>query len=165
VVFAANRPPPLEWPPARGVTLLLVGLGIGLVFVALGWSAPNRPAVRALLGLAVAAWGLAVGFLGCFLLYAWALTDHVVAHRNENIFLCAPWAVALAVLGVGVAFGSRRFTLGALRVAVASLLLALAGWGLKAHPAFHQHNAALIALLLPPWFGMAIGLLHARHGS
>ena len=165
VLFAANRPPPLEWPPARGVTLLLVGLGIGLVFVALGWSAPHRRPVRALLGLAVAAWGLVVGFLGCFLVYAWALTDHVVAHRNENIFLCAPWAVALAVLGVGVAFGSRRFTLGALRVAVASLLLALAGWGLKAHPAFHQHNAALIALLLPPWFGMAIGLLHARHGS
>ncbi|HEX4405530.1 MAG TPA: DUF4105 domain-containing protein [Polyangia bacterium] len=165
VLFAANRPPPLEWPPARGVTLLLVGLGIGLVFVALGWSAPNRPAVRALLGLTVAVWGLVVGFLGCFLLYAWALTDHVVTHRNENILLCAPWAVALAVLGVGVAFGSRRLTLGALRVAVASLLLALAGWGLKAHPAFHQHNAALIALLLPPWFGMAIGLLHARHGS
>jgi hypothetical protein len=41
----------------------------------------------------------------------------------------------------------------------------LLGWGLKAHPAFHQHNAALIALLLPPWFGMSIGLLHARHGS
>jgi hypothetical protein len=45
------------------------------------------------------------------------------------------------------------------------MLLALLGWGLKAHPAFHQHNAALIALLFPPWVGMSIGLLHARHGS
>ena len=163
--FAANRPPPLERPPARFVSLLLVGLGIGLLFIALGWAAPHRPAVRALLGLFVAVWGLATGFVGCFLVYAWAFTDHVVAHRNENIFLCAPWAVALLVLGVGVALGWRRATLNALRVAVASLLLALLGWALKAHPAFHQHNAALIALLLPPWFGMSIGLLHARHGG
>jgi hypothetical protein len=164
-VFVAARPPAFERPPARFVTLLLVGLGIALMFVALGWAAPFRPVVRVLLGVLVAVWGLATGFVGCFLLYAWTLTDHVVAHRNENIFLCAPWAVALLGLGLGVAFGSRRATLGALRVAVASLLLALLGWGLKAHPAFHQHNAALIALLVPPWFGMSMGLLHARHGS
>jgi hypothetical protein len=162
--FAANRPPPPELPPARFLPLLLVGLGIGLVFVALGWAAPTRPPVRVVLGLAVSLWGLLVGFIGCFLVYAWTMTDHVVAHRNENIFLCAPWAVALLVLGVGVALGWRGATRNALRVAVASLLLGLLGWGLKAHPAFHQHNASLIALLLPPWFGMAIGLLHAKHG-
>jgi hypothetical protein len=163
--FAAARPAPLEQPPARFVALLLVGLGIALVFVALGWAAPHRPAVRALLGLLVAVWGLAVGFVGCFLVYAWTMTDHVVAHRNENIFQCAPWAVSLIVLGVGVALGWRRATLAALRVAVAALLFGLLGWALKAHPAFHQHNAELIALLLPPWFGMSIGLLHTRHGS
>jgi hypothetical protein len=162
-VFAANRPPPLERPPARFVSLLLVGRALGLVFVALGWAAPHRKALRALLGVAVAVWGLLVGFVGCFLVYAWVATDHVVTHRNENIFQCAPWAVVLLVLGLGVAFGSRRATVGALRVAVASLLLALVGWGLKADPAFAQHNASLIALLLPPWFGMSIGLLHARH--
>ena len=163
--FAASRPPPLERPPARFVSLLLVGLGIGLLFLALGWAAPHRPVVRALFGVVVAVWGLAVGFVGCFLVYAWAFTDHVVAHRNENIFLCAPWAVVLLGLGVGVALGWRRATLAALRVAVAAMLFALLGWGLKAHPAFHQHNAALIALLLPPWIGMSIGLLHARHGG
>ena len=162
-VFAANRPPPLDQPPARFVSMLLAGLGIALVFVALGWGAPGRPFVRALLGVAVARGGTLVGFIGCFLVYAWTFTDHVVAHRNENIFLCAPRALALLVLGLGVSFGSRGATLAALRVAVASLLLALIGWGLKAHPAFHQHNAALIALLLPPWVGMSIGLLHARH--
>jgi hypothetical protein len=161
--FAALRPPPLERPPARFVSLLLAGLGVALVFVALGW-ASHRPVARALLGAAVAGWGLAVGFVGCFLVYAWAFTDHVVSHRNENIFLCAPWAVALLVLGVGVAVGSRRANVWALRVAVVSLLFALLGWGLKAHPAFHQHNAALMALLLPPWFGMSIALLHTRHG-
>jgi len=163
--FTAERPPPLERPPARFVPLLLVGLGIALVFVALGWAAPHRPPVRALFGIVVAAWGLLVGFIGCFLVYTWTMTDHVVAHRNENIFQCAPWSVSLAVLGVGVALGWRRATLNALRVAVAALLFAVLGWGLKAFPPFHQHNAELIALLLPPWFGMAIGLLHTRHGS
>ena len=163
--MAIGRPPPLEVPPSRGVTLLLVGLSIGLLFVTLGWASPHRPVARALFGLSIAAWSLVVGFIGCFLLYAWIFTDHVVTHRNENIFQCAPWGLALGVLGVGVAFGSRRATLKALRVAVAALLFALLGWGLKAHPAFHQHNASLIALLLPPWLGMSIGLLHARHGS
>jgi hypothetical protein len=164
-VALANRRPPLQDPPARFVSMLLVGLAIGLVFVALGWATPHRPAVRAVFGVAVALWSLAVGFVGCFLLYTWGFTDHVVAHRNENIFLCAPWGLVLGAFGFGVAFGSRRATLTALRLCVAALLLALLGWGLKAHPAFHQHNAALIALLLPPWFGMAVGLLHARHGS
>jgi hypothetical protein len=156
---------PRHDPPARFVSLLLVGLGIGLLFIALGWATPHRPAVRAFFGATVALWSLAVGFIGCFLLYTWGFTDHVVAHRNENIFQCAPWGIVLAGFGVGVAFGSRRATLTALRLSVAALLLGLLGWGLKASPAFHQHNAELIALLLPPWFGMSVGLLHARHGS
>jgi hypothetical protein len=163
-LFAANRPPPLDRPPARFVTMLLIGLAIALLFIAVGWAA-HRTAARAMLGLLISAWGTAAGFVGCFLVYAWGFTDHVVAHRNENIFLCAPWAVALLALGMGVAFGSRRATALALRVAVASLLLALAGWAFKAVPVFHQQNASLIALLLPPWFGMSIALLHARHTS
>jgi hypothetical protein len=165
LLATASRPPPRQDPPARFVSLLLVGLAIGLVFVALGWATPHRPAVRAVFGVTVALWSLVVGFIGCFLVYTWGFTDHVVAHRNENIFLCAPWGIVLAGFGFGVAFGSRRAALTALRLSVAALLFALLGWGLKASPAFHQHNAELIALLLPPWFGMSVGLLHARHGS
>jgi hypothetical protein len=165
MLSTANRPPPRQDPPSRFVSMLLVGLAIGLLFVALGWATPHRPGVRAAFGVTVALYSLVVGFIGCFLLYTWGFTDHVVAHRNENIFLCAPWGLVLGGLGFGVAFGSRRATLAALRLSVAALLLGLLGWGLKASPAFHQHNAELIALLLPPWFGMSVGLLHARHGS
>ncbi|MDB4980313.1 MAG: uncharacterized protein JWM82_1065 [Myxococcales bacterium] len=164
-IFRASRPDPLHVPPSRFVTMLLMGLGLGVVFLALGWAAPLRKLARVTLGILVALWGLVVGFVGCFLVYVWAFTDHVVAHRNENIFLCAPWALALVVLGLGVAFGSRRAALAALRVSVAALLLALLGWALKALPPFHQHNAALIALFVPPWIGLAAGLLHARHGA
>jgi hypothetical protein len=164
-IFRANRPDPLHAPPSRLVTMLLLGLGLGVVFLALGWAAPLHKLARVSFGILLAAWGLVVGFVGCFLLYIWGFTDHVVAHRNENIFQCAPWALALVVLGLGVALGSRRAALAALRVSVAALLLALLGWALKAVPAFHQHNAAVIALFLPPWFGLAAGLLHARHGA
>jgi hypothetical protein len=164
-LFQARRAPPLGAPPSRGVTLLLAGLGLALVFISLGWAAPERPLVRALFGLLVAAWGLVVGFLGCFLVFVWLFTDHVVAHRNENILLCAPWALLLGLLGFGVAMGRPGATTKALHVAVAGLLLALAGWGLKAHPAFHQNNAALIGLFLPPWLGISAGLLHTRHGT
>jgi hypothetical protein len=164
-IFRPNRPDPLHTPPSRLVTMLLLGLGLGVVFLALGWAAPLHKLARATFGILLSAWGLVVGFVGCFLLYVWGFTDHVVAHRNENIFLCAPWALALVVLGLGVAFGSRRAALAALRVTVAALLLALLGWALKAVPAFHQHNAPLIALFVPPWLGLAAGLLHARHGA
>jgi Domain of unknown function (DUF4105) len=164
-IFRANRPDPLHTPPSRVVTMLLVGLALGVAFLALGWAAPLHKLARVTLGLLMAGWGLLVGFIGCFLIYVWAFTDHVVAHRNENLFLCAPWALALVVLGLGVAFGSRRAALAALRVTVSALLLALLGWAFKAVPVVHQHNAALIALFLPPWFGLAAGLLHARHGA
>jgi hypothetical protein len=164
-LFTANRPPPLDRPPVRFVTMLLIGLAIALLFVAVGWAA-HRTAARALLGLLVSAWGAAAGFVGGFLVYVWAFTDHVVAHRNENIFQCAPWAVILLPLGLGVAFGSRRAAVLALRVAVATLLFALLGWAFKAVPVpLHQQNASLIALLLPPWFGMSIALLHVKHNE
>jgi hypothetical protein len=164
VVFTPRRAPPREQPPARGVSFGLAGLGIGLLFLAIGWASSNRPAVRAGFGVLVAMWGLVTGFVGCFLCFAWFFTDHVVTHHNENIMLFAPWALALAVLGIGVALGRPGATLTALRVTVAALLFAIAAWILKVHPAFHQHNAALIALMLPPWFGLSIGLLHVRHG-
>ena len=68
-----------------------------------------------------ALWGLVVGFIGCFLVYAWVFTDHVVAHRNQNILLCAPWAIALVVLGVGVAIGRPGATRKAFALAAAAL--------------------------------------------
>jgi len=77
------------------------------VFLALGCRRRRSRLVRVLFGLVVVAWGLVVGIIGCFLLYAWLFTDHVVTHRNENIFLCAPWALALVVLAWACPSGRR----------------------------------------------------------
>jgi hypothetical protein len=157
-----TRPEPPELPPARGVSFLLSGLALGLVFTALGWGAPGRTLVRVTLGLLIVAWGLAVGVVGCFLAYLWAFTDHVVAHRNENILLCAPWTLLLAFLGFGVAAGSAGATRKTLWLVFAALLAAFGGWALKLDPAFRQHNGELIAFFLPAWLGLALGLAHLR---
>jgi hypothetical protein len=162
VLFHPRRAPPPEVPPARGVSFLLTGLALGLLFTALGWAAPGRTLVRVLLGLLIVLWGVVVGFLGCFLVYAWAFTDHVVAHRNENILLCAPWTIALGVLGFGVAAGLPGATRKTLWFVFAALLAAIAGWALKLDPAFRQRNGELIAFFLPAWFGLAVGLAHLR---
>jgi hypothetical protein len=94
-------------------------------------------------------------------------TDHVVAHRNQNILLSAPWALAHVVLGVGVALGRP----GAIRK---SFVLAAAALGavaiaclLKVGFVAHQQNGRLIAFFLPAWIGLtaALWLLRRATGS
>jgi hypothetical protein len=106
----------------------------------------------------LAAWGLAAGFVGGFLVYAWALTDHVVAHRNQNILLFAPWAIALTVLGPGVALGWPRATRAARVVATAAFAAAVAAFLLKLGVARHQENERLLAFALPVWLGVRASL-------
>jgi hypothetical protein len=162
LVFQPQRAPPLEYPPARGVSFLLAGLGLGLLLTGLGWLTPGRPFVRALFGGLIALWGLVAGFVGCFLIFVWFFTDHVVAHRNENILQLAPWALALAVLGLGVAGGSYTATRRALPLAVSALVFAVVGLMFKVHPAFHQSNWRLIAFAIPVWVGISLGLMHVK---
>jgi hypothetical protein len=158
VLFRAKRPPPLEQPPERSVTLLLAGLGIALLFVALGGVAASLSLVRFLFGVIVAGWGLVVGLVGCVLLLVWAGTDHQVAFRNQNIWLCAPFALGLFVLGWGVAFGMIGATRKAFFVVAGAALLSLVGALLHLAKVSTQDNAPLIALLVPSWIGLAIGL-------
>jgi len=161
-VFAAeHRPPPLETPPARARSFLVAGSSVGLLFLLLGWAATRpqlataaRIVLRALFGLLLAAWGLVTGFVGCFLVYAWALTDHVVAHHNQNILLFAPWALALVVLGIGIAFGKPWAGRGARTVAFAALAAAIAAALLKVGIVRHQENDRLLSFSLPAWLGI-----------
>jgi len=168
-LFAAHRAPPLETPPARTGSCFLAGSIVGLLFFLLGRAltrpylgTPVRLFLRALFGLLMAAWGLVTGFVGCFLVYVWALTDHVVAHHNQNILLFAPWALALVVMGLGVAVGRPWAARGARAVALAALAAAIAAVLLKIGLVRHQENERLLALALPSWLGLYATLaLHA----
>ena len=160
-LFPAQRPPPLETPPARGRLFLLAGTALGLLFFLLGWGAtrprvarPARLALRALLGLLLSVFGLLVGFVGCFLVYVWTCTDHVVAHHNQNILLFAPWAIALAVVGIGVTFGRPWSGRAARAIALTALAGAIAAALLKIGIVRHQENERLLSFALPAWLGI-----------
>jgi hypothetical protein len=117
------------------------------------------------MGILTTLWGLAVGFVGCFLVYVWAFTDHVVAHRNQNILLCAPWAIALFVLGIGVAMGRPGATRKAFALSVAALGAVLLACALKVGIVAHQENGRLIAFFLPAWVGVTAALLLLRYAT
>ncbi len=162
-LFHAKRAPPLEQPPERAVTMLLAGIAASLFFFAFGGLArrPRRGALSCSASV-ISIWGLVVGFIGCFLLLIWVGTDHQVAYRNQNIFQCAPFAIALAVLGWGVAFGMHGATRKALIIAVAAAALSVVGALLRVSMISHQDNGPLIAFLVPAWVGIAAGLYNIR---
>ncbi len=165
ILFQADRPPPLAEPPAFGMRFCGAGILVGLLFLGLGTAARHLRTARVFVGLLTALWGLVVGFIGCFLIYAWGFTDHVVAHRNQNVLVCAPWAIALAVLGVGVALGRPGATRKAFAVAAAAVGAVLFACAFKAGIAAHQENGALIAFFLPAWLGIAAALLQLRYAT
>jgi hypothetical protein len=170
-VFHPLRAPPLPDPPAWGSRFFAWGFGVGLCFCALGWWSARpglwRAVARAAFGLLVAAFGFGAGFVGCFLVYIWAGTDHVVAHRNQNILICAPFALVLLVLGFGVALGRPGATRKAFAVASAAAATAVVACFIKIGLLRHQENGALIAFFLPVWMGMTAGLgrLRSRAGA
>lgn len=151
ILFAADRPPPRHTPPNR----VPVALGIGVLLGATAVMAASRS--RRVLGVLLALWGTLLGLLGCALSFLWLATDHVAAHRNENLALLPPWALGLAVAGVALARGkawadktARILTAVALSGAVLLLPCKLLPW-------FGQDNAFFIALLLPLWAGLTLG--------
>jgi len=157
VVFAAKRPLPRPAAPRWGIPFLAAGVAAGLLFLLLGLAGRRRVLARVLLGALLAITGAALGFVGTFLLGAWLFTPHAVVYRNQNILLCAPFALALALLGWGVAFGWA----GAIRKAflVTAAALGLAALGLLIKPlAAHQDNGALLAFALPMWLGATAAL-------
>jgi hypothetical protein len=161
-LFTAARPPPRASPPRRAPTFLIVGALFGLLMVSL--TAGASVLGRVLFGVVLALWGLVVGFIGCFLGYAWLFTDHVVAHRNQNILLCAPWAIALAGVGIGVAAGWGGAIRSGRKLAAAALAAAIAAVVVKVGVAPRQDNVALIAFLLPAWIGITGGLARLQRG-
>jgi hypothetical protein len=158
LAFRSTRPPPLESPPRRAPSFFLAGVAAGLAFVLFGWGAARSRIVRALFGALAALWGLVVGFIGCFLVYVWVFTDHVVAHRNQNILLCAPWSLALVVLGVGVAAGFQGAPRKAFVVSALAFAAVVAAAALKLGIVQHQENGALVAFFMPAWLGLTVAL-------
>lgn len=157
VIFPAQRPPPHRDPPSWTGGYFIVGLGLGVLLFGLGVIGTTIRAARFGFGVVVALLGGVLGFVGCFLVAAWAFTPHAVVYRNENVLLFAPFALALAVYGAGTAVGRRGATRKTYLLSGCAVGLATAGAILKAFPWARQDNLALLVLVLPIWYGMALG--------
>jgi hypothetical protein len=156
VVFAAKRPLPRPAPPRWGWRFFGAGVLAGLLFLMLGRLGRRSGLARVVLGALLSFTGAAVGFVGSFLLGSWLFTPHAVVYRNQNILTLAPFALGLAVLGWGVAFGWRGAIRKSFFLAAAGLAFALLAILVKPMLA-HQQNGALIAFALPMWLGITLG--------
>jgi hypothetical protein len=133
---------------------LIVGLLLGGLFLALG-------ATRAFLPAATL-WFLILGALGLLLTYLSGFSRHVATYRNENLLLCNVLSLAAAVL-LPSALRGRSWAREPARKLV-WLLSALVVLALGVTLVVPQHNAELIALLLPVQLGVLLGLERRLRG-
>src|SRR5690606_30127061 len=93
--FDSGHPPPPERAGDRRLPFAAAG---GLIAIALLWlaaRAQRRPAARRVLAWTAASLHLVFGLAGAILLFLWLGTDHVAAHRNENLLLLSPLSLLL----------------------------------------------------------------------
>jgi hypothetical protein len=141
-------------PPRWAWRFGAIGTALGGALAALATS--TRRAARILLATVQAILGLVTGLLGIVFASLWAMTDHRVAYRNENLLLCAPFALALVGLAVGVGRACARPSRWAFRISLALALCATLDIALKIALPVSQANGAWIALFVPLWWGIAL---------
>jgi hypothetical protein len=142
--------------PDWTLQLLVTGVGLGSLGLLLGrWGRGGGRLPRVSWGLYNVLIGLGWGSLGLFLFLVGLFTDHMVAHRNENLFLINPVTFALGPLGLMRAFGSARARAGLRWAWTALAATAVLGVVVKVLPMFDQNNWNLILLVLPVSLAMA----------
>ncbi|MGH7580464.1 MAG: DUF4105 domain-containing protein, partial [Gemmatimonadales bacterium] len=164
-LFESSAPDPPESPPSWLGWYLLAGVGVGLLIVSLGLIARPYAVGRFGLGTLVTLWGVAGGLSGLVLAGLWALTDHTMSYRNENLLQLNPVILALAWLAPKGLAGSIKARRWARTLSLWLAGLAVLGAVLQVLPGFDQVNGQVIALALPIHLGVAAGLRRARRGT
>jgi hypothetical protein len=151
VLFQATRDPAPAQPPRLWPGLLALGLAVGALVLWTGSranAAPSRSA-RFAPAIIVAVWSVAAGALGLILTVLWTATDHVFAHRNENVLLFNPlWFVAAVLIPITYVRGGAIRAARAIAVSIAAL--ATVAVVLHVTTLSSQKNWAEIGLGLPP---------------
>ena len=154
VISPGGRWPVPDRPTSWLAGYLIVGVLLGGLVLALG-------ATRAFLPAATL-WLLVLGALGLLLTYLSGFSRHVATYRNENLLLCNVLSLAAAVL-LPSALRGRSWAREPARKLV-WLLFALVVLALGVTVVLPQHNAELIALLLPVQLGVLLGLERRLRG-
>ena len=153
---ATNRGVEPDAPPRYGIWALLGGIAVAALFLWLGVAATSRQDwTRVAASVVIGLWSLAVGLLGTILMLLWTVTDHVFAHRNENLLIFNPlWLAFVVLVPIFLLSGRAAATTRTIAQALAALgLIALAAHfvGLSS-----QDNYPIIALGLPPTLALAL---------
>ncbi len=161
VLFQSTRGPEPERPPKLGVKLGIAGCTFAILLLCLGVaSTKDTPWIRGVTATLLGLWALVVGLLGVALTLLWSVTNHVIAHGNENLLLFNPlWLVLVLLLPRFVwsrkAVRPTRFVCAAaVTMSVLALVAHLVGLS-------GQANLPIIGLALPP--ALAIAVVVARH--
>jgi hypothetical protein len=165
VLFKATRGPEAEAPPNLTPWLWALGLVIGGLLAWLGGLAVSGSrGGQIAAAIAMSIWCVVAGVLGLLLALLWGVTDHVFAHRNENLLLFNPLWLVLAV-SVAITMWSGRaatltrvFALGLAGLAVVAILVHFVGLS-------SQVNLAVAGLALPPALAIAWAVTRSRQLS
>ncbi|HEU0277503.1 MAG TPA: DUF4105 domain-containing protein [Rhodanobacteraceae bacterium] len=144
--------PNLRWP------LLIAGVVLGVALVAAAWLRDAYTVERWWFASVASAYALLAGAAGALMLVLWLATAHRAAWANENLWLFNPiaWLLIPGLLRLRrPGAHASRLTLVAVAVSAA---LALIGFVLKLTSWAPQHNLPWIALAVPAWLGMLIGV-------
>ena len=165
VLFQSTRSAEDQAPPNLAPWLTAIGLATAACFAWIGLSVRSgrrraRIAAAALYGL----WSLVCGLLGVVLTILWLATDHVFAHRNEDLLLFNPVWLALAVL-LPVYFLSGRAARASRGAAVIVASLSILALVLHAVMLSSQQNLAVIGLALPSTLVMAWVVVRTERGA
>ena len=148
-------------PDAFGIYFwpyLAIGAAVGGAIWGLGRLGRTSRAARFFAASIATLWSLFAGAAGVFLVLLWAFTDHWAANPNLNLLTFDPLLWVLAALVPLAARRGGRWASRARGVASVLLAVALAGLLVEIIPSARQSNANLLALGLPPLFGMGAWL-------
>lgn len=98
LVHQGHGADPAELPPDRRLPFAFSGLLVAAWMLWLSGRARTRPLARKALVATAGSAHLLFGLAGALLLFLWLGTDHIAAHKNENLFLLSPLSLPLAML-------------------------------------------------------------------
>lgn len=166
LVEAIGRAPEADAPRSLTWRYLVVGVGVGLLILAMGWVGEGRGIAgvtgRVAFSLLAGGWSLVVGFAGLLIAGLWFLTNHTFTYYNENLLQATPFSLLLTVLLPALAFRARWAARPALGIAAAVAIASVAGALLQLLPWFDQVNGEIVALLLPPHLAIALATFRLR---